>query len=93
LKKRAPGALDRLDAVVSVERGSKVVAEGAYQRNPWGGTNLQLPEIPRKVLEPATGIEPATCGLRISDSPTSDNLTPQETTNQDAPEMGTDGGD
>jgi len=29
-----------------------------------------------------------TCGLRISDSPTSDNLTPQETTNQDAPDMG-----
>ena len=26
LKKRAPGALDRLDAVVSVERGRKVVA-------------------------------------------------------------------
>ena len=33
----------------------------------------------------------ATCGLRISDSPTSDNLTPQETTNQDAPDMGADG--
>ncbi len=32
-----------------------------------------------------------TCGLRISDSPTSDNLTPQETTNQDAPDMGADG--
>jgi hypothetical protein len=33
----------------------------------------------------------STCGLRISDSPTSDNLTPQETTNQDAPDMGADG--
>jgi hypothetical protein len=33
----------------------------------------------------------ATCGLRISDSPTSDNLIPQETTIQDVPEMGTDG--
>jgi hypothetical protein len=32
-----------------------------------------------------------TCDLRISDSPTSDNLTPQETTNQDAPDMGADG--
>ena len=32
-----------------------------------------------------------TCGLRISDNPTSDNLTPQETTNQDAPDMGPDG--
>jgi len=35
----------------------------------------------------------ATCGFRISDGPTSDNLTPQETTKQDAPEMGADGGD
>ena len=33
-------------------------------------------------------IEHATCGLRISDSPTSNNLTPQETTNQNAPDMG-----
>ncbi len=32
-----------------------------------------------------------TCGLRISDEPTSDNLTPQETTNQDAAEVGADG--
>jgi len=33
----------------------------------------------------------ATRGLGISDSPTSDNLTQQETTNQDAPDMGPDG--
>ncbi len=32
-----------------------------------------------------------TCSLRISDNPTSNNLTPQETTNQDAPDMGADG--
>jgi hypothetical protein len=32
-----------------------------------------------------------TCGLRISDIPTSDNRTPQETTNQDTPDMGADG--
>jgi len=32
-----------------------------------------------------------TCSLRISDNPTSDNLTPQETTNQNAPDMGPDG--
>jgi hypothetical protein len=31
-----------------------------------------------------------TCGLQISNSPTSDNLTPKETTNQVAPEIGTD---
>jgi hypothetical protein len=34
-----------------------------------------------------------TCGLRISDNPTSDHLTPQEITNQDTPDMGADGGD
>ncbi len=34
-----------------------------------------------------------TCGLRISNSPTSDNLTPQETTQQDMPDMGVDGDD
>ena len=32
----------------------------------------------------------ATCGLQSSTSPTSDNLTPQETTNQDSPDMGRD---
>ena len=32
-----------------------------------------------------------TCSLRISDNPTADNLIPQETTNQDAPDMGPDG--
>jgi len=32
----------------------------------------------------------ATCGLRISDNPTSDNRTPQETTKQDALDMGPD---
>jgi len=32
-----------------------------------------------------------TCGLRISDKPTSGNLNPQETTSLDAPEIGTDG--
>ena len=42
-------------------------------------------------MEPAIRIERATCGLRISDNPTSDNLTPQETTKQDAPDMGPDG--
>ena len=40
---------------------------------------------------PPTRIERATRGLGISESPTSDNLTPQETTKQDAPDMGPDG--
>jgi hypothetical protein len=34
-----------------------------------------------------------TCGLRISGEPTSENLTLQETTNQDAPDMRPDGAD
>ena len=33
-----------------------------------------------------------TCGLQNSASPTSDNLTPQETTNQEVGETGLDGG-
>ena len=32
-----------------------------------------------------------TCGLRNFENPTSDNLNPQETTSQGAPDMGLDG--
>ena len=64
LKKRAPGALDRLDMALSSESGSKVVAEGSYPRNPQTGVAVQLPDIPWKNVEPATRIERATCGLR-----------------------------
>jgi hypothetical protein len=42
-------------------------------------------------MEPATRIERETCGLRIPPYPTSDNLTPQETTKKDPPEVGADG--
>jgi len=42
-------------------------------------------------MEPAIRIERTTCGLRNSDNATSDNLTPQETTTQDALDMGPDG--
>ena len=42
-------------------------------------------------MEPAIRIERTTCGLRISDNPTSVDLTPQETTKQDGLEMGPDG--
>ncbi|MDH5499254.1 MAG: site-specific integrase [Nitrospira sp.] len=71
LKKKAPGALDRLDAIPSqseraVARGSKVVAEGAYTQNPQTGAILQLPEMSLKSMEPATRIERATCGLRMA---------------------------
>jgi integrase len=64
LKKQAPGVLDRLDMAMNFERGSKVVATATYPRNPQGGTNLQLPEIPWNALEPAIRIERTTCGLR-----------------------------
>ena len=67
LKKRAPGALDRLDLPMNSERGSKVVAEMGYPLHPQGGQSWQLTEIPWKSVEPATRIEPATCGLRIPD--------------------------
>jgi hypothetical protein len=36
-------------------------------------------------------IERATCGLRNSENPTSDNQSPQETTEHDPLDMGTDG--
>ena len=65
LKKRAPGVLDRLD--ISLNSEGKVVAEGSYPRNPQSGVAVQLPDIPWKNVEPATRIERATCGLRISD--------------------------
>ena len=45
------------------------------------------------MMQPATGIESATCGLRISDSPTSDKLSPQETTIQGTAQVAADGGD
>ena len=78
LKKRAPGALDRLDVVdigkepggiaevcVGLDgRGSKVVADGAYAQNPQTGAIPQLPEMSWKRLELARGIEPPTCGLQ-----------------------------
>jgi integrase len=72
LKKKAPGALDRLDAAAVgevqslgvIRRGSKVVAKECYPQNPQGGADVQPPEMPWKIVEPATGIEPATCGLR-----------------------------
>ena len=44
-------------------------------------------------MEPAIRIKRTTCGLRSSVNPLTDNLTPQETTNQDAPDTGSEGGD
>ena len=45
---------------------SKVIADGTFAQNPQTGGVLQLPEIPWKVMEPATRIERATCCLRNS---------------------------
>ena len=42
-------------------------------------------------MVPPTRIERATRGLGIVSNPTSDNLTPQETTKQDTRDMGIDG--
>ena len=69
LKKKAPGALDRLDEIQpqsesAVAHGSKVVADGTSGKPPQSGLNTQLPEIPLIFMEPATRIERATCGLR-----------------------------
>ena len=91
LKKKAPGALDRLDSVAVYQAGSKVVAEAAFAVGSVGTPSAGAPYIQALALEPAIRIERTTCGLRNSDDPTSDNLTPQETTNQDTAQVGADG--
>ncbi len=74
LKKKAPGALDRLDAAEDyveaegglthvVAGGSKVVATAGYAQNPQTGTILQLPEMAKENLVAPTRIERATRGL------------------------------
>ena len=65
LKKKAPGALDRLDCVPSLESGSKVVAAAVFQKETAPAPLEQGPYIQALRLEPASGIEPPTCGLRI----------------------------
>jgi hypothetical protein len=65
------------------------LAELGRQRS--GFVNREPVEISVGFMEPAIRIERTTCGLRIPDSPTSDNLTPQETTNQDTPNREVDG--
>jgi hypothetical protein len=55
-----------------------------------GTPSARVTYIEALKMEPAIRIERTTCGLRSSASPTTDNLTPQETTNQDTPDMGPD---
>jgi len=66
------------------------VAEAAFAVGVEGTSSAGVPDIQALKMEPAIRIERTTCGLRISDSPTSDNLTPQETTILDALDMGPD---
>jgi integrase len=63
LKKKAPGALDRLDSVAVPQSGSKVVAEGAFAV---GGVGTPLAGVPYIQALKWTGIriERTTCGLR-----------------------------
>jgi integrase len=66
LKKKAPGALDRLELPTILEGGSKLVASGLSDKKtapvPFG----QEPYIQALTMEPASGIEPPTCGLRTT---------------------------
>ena len=64
LKKKAPGALDRLDAVAVPQRGSKVVAEAGFAVGAEGPPSAGVPYIQALKLEPAIRIERTTCGLR-----------------------------
>jgi hypothetical protein len=58
------GALDRLDLVSEVASGNKVVANPASGRKTAQTPIDQGPYFQGFTMEPATGIEPATCGLR-----------------------------
>jgi len=64
LKKKAPGALDRLDFVSEVASGSKVVANSASGTKTAQTPIEQGPYFQAFTMEPATRIERATCGLR-----------------------------
>ena len=64
LKKKAPGALDRLDSVAEVGSGSKMVAEAGLVAKTALTPSEQEPYLQPLTMEPATRIERATCGLR-----------------------------
>jgi integrase len=65
LKKKAPGALDRLDSVAVPQSGSKVVAEAAFAVGALGTPSAGGPYIQALKMEPAIRIERTTCGLRM----------------------------
>jgi integrase len=64
LKKKAPGALDRLDSMTVPQSGSKVVAEAAFVGGAMGTPSAGVPYIQALTMEPAIRIERTTCGLR-----------------------------
>jgi hypothetical protein len=71
LKKKAPGALDRLDRAPdslpkiasAVAGGSKVVAKRGYAQHPQTGANLKPQARSGETVVPPTRIERATRGL------------------------------
>ena len=64
LKKKAPGALDKLDSVTIPESGSKVVAEREVAVGAARSSSAGIPYIQSLKVELARGIEPPTCGLQ-----------------------------
>ena len=71
-------------------KSSRQSSQFAREDPPRGDRVFRLQGL---AMEPEIRIKWNTCGLRISPNPTSDNLTPQQTTNQDAPDMGADWAD
>ncbi len=65
LKKKAPGALDRLDSVTVTPSGSKTVAAAAFAGRPVGATSARSLSNQALDVELARGIEPLTCGLLV----------------------------
>ena len=64
LKKKAPGALDRLDSVAFPQSGSRTVAEAVFAVGAVGTPSARVPYIQALKMEPAIRIERTTCGLR-----------------------------
>ena len=55
------------------------------------GNFVEEDKVMKAAAKLARGIEPPTCGLQICSDPTTDHLTPQETTNHDTAELTLDG--
>jgi hypothetical protein len=84
-------AAHRLNSYFEKERGTLTGTLAELLPNTPTEKTSDLVGIMGGILEPASGIEPPTCGLRNLHNPISDNPSPQETTKQDAFEVGPDG--